>query len=108
VECQIHTQGLQYLSRALSACFMMDSCLVYFMTLKIEVICSSETSVDIHQTACQSALQPSVGIGLLYNQSPPGVMFLNKIVLYSMGLLAPCPIRILEDQGISLSLDSTL
>jgi hypothetical protein len=40
--------------------------------------------------ACQSALQPWVGLGLLYNQSPSGVRFLNKILFYRMGLLAPC------------------
>jgi hypothetical protein len=30
-----------------------------------------------------------VSLGLLYNQSPPGVRFLNKIIFYRMGLLAP-------------------
>jgi hypothetical protein len=44
----------------------------------------------------------------LYNQSPPGVRFLNKIIFYRMGLLAPYLTPILEDQGVSLSLDSTL
>jgi hypothetical protein len=38
--------------------------------------------------ACQSALQPWVSLGLLYNQSSPGVRFLNKIIFYRMGLLA--------------------
>jgi hypothetical protein len=41
--------------------------------------------------ACQSALQPWVSLGLLYNQSSL-VRFLNKIIFYRMGLLAPCPI----------------
>jgi hypothetical protein len=36
------------------------------------------------------------------------VRFLNKITFYRMGLLAPCPTPILEDQGVSLGLDSTL
>jgi hypothetical protein len=36
------------------------------------------------------------------------VRFLNKITFYRMGFLAPCPTPILEDQGVSLSLDSTL
>jgi hypothetical protein len=36
------------------------------------------------------------------------VRFLNKIIFYRIGLLAPCPTPILEDQGVSLSLDSTL
>jgi hypothetical protein len=58
--------------------------------------------------ACQSALQPWVNLGLLYNQSPPGVRFVNKIVFYRMGFLALCPTPILEDEGVSLSLDSTL
>jgi hypothetical protein len=58
--------------------------------------------------ACQSALQPWVSLGLLYNQSPPRVRFLNKIIFNRMGLLVPCPTPILEDQGVSLSLDSTL
>jgi hypothetical protein len=58
--------------------------------------------------AWQSALQPWVSLCLLYNQSPPGVRFLNKIMFYRMGLLAPCPTPILEDQGVSVSLDSTL
>jgi hypothetical protein len=40
--------------------------------------------------ACQSALQPWVSFGLLYNQSPPGVRFLKKIIFYRMGLLALC------------------
>jgi hypothetical protein len=34
--------------------------------------------------ACQSALQPWMSLGLLYNQSPPGVRFLNKIIFYRM------------------------
>jgi hypothetical protein len=42
--------------------------------------------------ACQSALQPWVSLGLLYNQSPPSVRFLNKIIFYRMALLAPCPV----------------
>jgi hypothetical protein len=58
--------------------------------------------------ACQSALQPWVSLGLLYNQSPPGVRFLRKIINDRMGLLAPCPTPILEDQGASFSLDTTL
>jgi hypothetical protein len=57
---------------------------------------------------CQSALQPWVSLGLLYNWSPPGVRFLNRIIFYRMGLLAPYPTPILEDQDVSLSLDSTL
>jgi hypothetical protein len=57
--------------------------------------------------ACQSVLQPWASLGLLYNQSPPGVRFLNKIIFYRMGLLAPCPTPILEDQGFSLSLYPT-
>jgi hypothetical protein len=48
--------------------------------------------------ACQSALQPWVSLGLLYNQSPPGVRFLNKIIFYRTGLLAPCPTPNLEDR----------
>jgi hypothetical protein len=36
------------------------------------------------------------------------VWFLNKIVSYRMGLSAPCPTPIPEDQGVSLSLDYTL
>jgi hypothetical protein len=48
--------------------------------------------------ACQSALQPWVSRYLLYNQSPPGVRFLNKIIFYRMGLLAPYPAPIMEDQ----------
>jgi hypothetical protein len=59
-------------------------------------------------TACQSPLQPWVSLGLLYNQSSPGVRFLNKIIFYRMGLLAPCPTPIVEGQGVSLSLDPTL
>jgi hypothetical protein len=58
--------------------------------------------------ACQLALQPWVSLGLLYNQFPPGVRFLNKIIFYRMGLSAPYPTPILEDQGVSLSLESTL
>jgi hypothetical protein len=58
--------------------------------------------------ACLPELQSWVSLGLLYNQSPPGVRFLNKIIFYRMELLAPCPTTILEDQGVSLSLDSTL
>jgi hypothetical protein len=58
--------------------------------------------------ACQSALQPWVSLGLLCDQSPPGVSFLNRIIFYRMELLAPCPAPVHEDQGVSLSLDSTL
>jgi hypothetical protein len=58
--------------------------------------------------ACKAVLQPWVSLDLLYNQSPPGVRFLNKIIFYKMGLLAPCPTPILEDYGVPLSLDSTL
>jgi hypothetical protein len=66
-------------------------------------------SIHLSMPACQSALQPWLSLGLLYNQSPPpGVRFLNKIIFYRMGLLAPCPTPILEAQGVSLSLDSTL
>jgi hypothetical protein len=36
------------------------------------------------------------------------VRFLNTFFSYRIGLLAPCPIPILEDQGVFLSLDSTL
>jgi hypothetical protein len=36
------------------------------------------------------------------------VRFLNKIIFYRMGLLAPCPTPILVDQGVSLSVDPTL
>jgi hypothetical protein len=36
------------------------------------------------------------------------VGFLDKIIFCRMGLLAPCPTPILEDQGVSLNLDSTL
>jgi hypothetical protein len=36
--------------------------------------------------ACQLALQPLVSLGLLYNKSPPGVRFLNKIIFYRLGL----------------------
>jgi hypothetical protein len=53
--------------------------------------------------ACQSALQPWVSLGLLYNQSPPSVRFLDKIIFYRMGLLAPCPTPNLEDQSVSLT-----
>jgi hypothetical protein len=35
---------------------------------------------------CQLVLQPWVSLGLLYNPSPTGVMFLNKIICYRMGL----------------------
>jgi hypothetical protein len=58
--------------------------------------------------ACHSALQASVSLGLLYNESPPGVRFLNKNIFYKMGLLAPYPTPILKHQGVSLSQDSTL
>jgi hypothetical protein len=34
----------------LAACFMLVSCLAYSSTLKMEVICSSETLVDFQQT----------------------------------------------------------
>jgi hypothetical protein len=57
-----------------------------------------------NNNACHSALQPWESLGLLYNQSPTGVRFLNNHIFYKMGLLAP----ILEDLGVSLSLDSTL
>jgi hypothetical protein len=33
------------------------------------------------------------------------VRFLKRIIFYRMGLLAPCPSSILEDQGVPLSLD---
>jgi hypothetical protein len=47
--------------------------------------------------ACRTALQPWVSLGLLYNHSPPGVRFLNKIIFYRMWLLAPCPTPSLEE-----------
>jgi hypothetical protein len=34
----------------LATCFHAGSCSAYFSTLKMEVICSSETSVDFQQT----------------------------------------------------------
>jgi hypothetical protein len=39
--------------------------------------------------ACQSALQPRLSLGLLYNQSPPGVRFLNKIIILQDGVVSP-------------------
>jgi hypothetical protein len=38
------------LALLLPACFMLVSCLAYSSTLKMEVVCSSEMSVDFHQT----------------------------------------------------------
>jgi hypothetical protein len=35
--------------KAIAGCFMPDSYLAYNSTVKVEVICSSETSVDFHQ-----------------------------------------------------------
>jgi hypothetical protein len=35
----------------LTVCFMFVSCFAYSWALKMEEICSSETSVDIHRTA---------------------------------------------------------
>jgi hypothetical protein len=85
--------------RALHSCptFTLD---FYFL--------NSNWWILVLMPACQSALQPWVSLGPLYNQSLPGVRFLNKIIFYRMGFLAPCPTPILEDQGVSLSLDSTL
>jgi hypothetical protein len=37
----------------LTACFKPVSCFAYSLTLKMEVTCSSETSVDFHQTISQ-------------------------------------------------------
>jgi hypothetical protein len=34
-----------------AACFMLVSCLSYFLTLKMVAICSSETPVDFYTTA---------------------------------------------------------
>jgi hypothetical protein len=34
----------------LAACLMMVSCVAYSSTLKMETLCSSETSVDFHRT----------------------------------------------------------
>jgi hypothetical protein len=34
----------------LAACFLLVSCLAYSLTVKMETICSSETSVDFHRT----------------------------------------------------------
>jgi hypothetical protein len=31
----------------LATCFMLISCFAYFSTLKLEAVCSSETSVDL-------------------------------------------------------------
>jgi hypothetical protein len=53
---------------------------------------------------CQSALQPWVSLGLLYNQSPTGVRFLNTIIFYRMGLLAPCPTLIFTEAIIGYRL----
>jgi hypothetical protein len=54
-----------------------------------------------------------VGATALVEPWPPlqpvsTVQFLNKIIFYRMGLSAPCPTPNLEDQGVSLSLDSAL
>jgi hypothetical protein len=32
------------------ACFMLVSCLAYYLTLKMDTICSSKSLVDFHQT----------------------------------------------------------
>jgi hypothetical protein len=55
----------------------------------------------------------AVGAAALDEPWPPlqpvsTVRFLNKIIFYTMRLLAPCPTPILEEQGVSLGLDSTL
>jgi hypothetical protein len=39
----------------------------------------------------------ATALGEPYNQSPPGVRFLNKIIFYRTGLLAPRQTPILED-----------
>jgi hypothetical protein len=66
---------------------------------------SASTVINACQFGATALGMPWVSLGLLYNQSPPGVGFLNKIIFYRMGFLAPCPTLNLED---SLSLDSTL
>jgi hypothetical protein len=38
-------------SLLLATCFMLVSCMAYFLTLKMEAICSSKTLVDSQQTA---------------------------------------------------------
>jgi hypothetical protein len=53
--CCFHLQGQrisQARKQALPAtCFMLVSCLAYSFTLKMEVTCPSEVSVDFQQTA---------------------------------------------------------
>jgi hypothetical protein len=42
----------QLASRAFANCFMLVSCLVHSLTLKMGATCSSKTSVGFQQTAC--------------------------------------------------------
>jgi hypothetical protein len=86
--------------------FSSESVCLPFVELDISTVMLILDLYYMH--ACQSALQPWVSLGLLFNQSPPGVTFLYKIIFYKIGLLAPCPTPILEHQGVSLSLDCTL
>jgi hypothetical protein len=53
--------------------------------------CPTKPYGVITLNTCQSALQPWVSLGLLYNQSPPGVRFLNKIIFLQNGIVSPMP-----------------
>jgi hypothetical protein len=45
--CRLHLQC----EALLTTCFMLVSCLAYSLALKMEAICSSETSVNFQRTA---------------------------------------------------------
>jgi hypothetical protein len=50
IEYQKADVVISLLNAHFAACFMIISCLAYSSTLKMEAVCSSETSVDLHWT----------------------------------------------------------
>jgi hypothetical protein len=48
LQLSFSTQSMLYLQRCLR--FLLVSCLAYSSTLKMEAVCSSETSVDVYRT----------------------------------------------------------
>jgi hypothetical protein len=94
------SHAMTHLLYPLGVCCVLYAVHVYKSAIKFGIFTFNCAK---HTYACQSALQPWVSLGLLYNQSPPGVRFLNKITFYRMGLLAPCPTPILEDESIHIT-----
>jgi hypothetical protein len=93
---EVSVEDLQYCDIDITSSVYSE---VYRSWLNSDAVCYKNICLPVGATAL---VEPWPHL-----QPVSTVRFLNK-VFYRRGLLAPCPTPILEDQGVSLSLDSTL